>query len=168
MPLFHSFTLHNLRPSNQHGYHCTTHYTCTHNTHTHTQLQTTKIEPKRPGESLRAFNARLKVETGQALKEEFKRNSATLARRKGHLADKSKKRKMQKAGLWEAHVAQQEQEARGETDKYVLTFVQFLYKLIESCRKVRSVCCDGVVCNTTLCIALYKRYCDAVYNSLSA
>jgi hypothetical protein len=95
---------------------------CTHilnpQTYTYSQCQqTTKIEPKRPGESLRAFNARLKVETAQALKDEFKRNSATLTRRKGHLADKSKKKKLQKAGLWESHVAQQEQEARGATDK---------------------------------------------------
>ena len=74
-----------------------------------------KVESKQPGESLRAFNARLKAETANALRTEFKRNSSTLARRKGHLAEKSKKKKMQKAGLWDAHVAQKHAEESGAT-----------------------------------------------------
>lgn len=72
-----------------------------------------KVESKQPGESLRAFNVRLKAETAHALREEFKRNSATLARRRGHLAEKTKKKRMQKAGLWDAHVAQKHADKTG-------------------------------------------------------
>ncbi|CAM9320794.1 unnamed protein product [Choristocarpus tenellus] len=60
-----------------------------------------KIEGKRPDENLRQFNKRVREETSQMLRDEYRENSATSKRKKRYLDDKKLKRKLKKQGRWE-------------------------------------------------------------------
>ena len=53
----------------------------------------TKLEGRREGESMNAFNNRLKFETRAVLREEAKKGSRTVERKKEYLKEKKKRRK---------------------------------------------------------------------------
>ncbi|CAN0038221.1 unnamed protein product [Discosporangium mesarthrocarpum] len=59
------------------------------------------IEGKRPDESLRQFNNRVRGETTMLLKEEHRQNSSTNKRRKRFLQDRKQKQELKRQGLWE-------------------------------------------------------------------
>ncbi|KAG5182102.1 hypothetical protein JKP88DRAFT_263379 [Tribonema minus] len=87
-----------------------------------------KITPKRTDESLREFNERVRKVAAEALKDNAKRASSTVARRKKHLAEKSQKKKLQRQGLWEEHkmqVAREEQGIAEERDFSKPEHIQF-------------------------------------------